>query len=148
MRVSLSSSPQIEPIRGEMIGAMGADNLALRLTHRLTVKAADGTWWPRTPAVGDFCAVIELKEWKVKEYRHRRPFPCSRRWDRRDTWRRSHDDMRRREMFWIECWVAKDDIDAALPILDSQMKTPIVEYPLALSFYGVSGNRPLFLAIC
>jgi hypothetical protein len=32
-----SSSPQIQPIRDE-IGAMGADNTALRLTHRYTLK--------------------------------------------------------------------------------------------------------------
>ena len=38
MRLSMHSPPLIEPIRGEAIGAMGADNLALRLTHRYRLR--------------------------------------------------------------------------------------------------------------
>jgi hypothetical protein len=38
MKLSLSSSPQIDMIRGEQIGAMGADNVALQLTHRFILK--------------------------------------------------------------------------------------------------------------
>ena len=53
-----SSSPQIEPIR-EQIGAMGADNMALRLTHRFTLKRR----WnlvAENNAVGDFCPGVAL----------------------------------------------------------------------------------------
>ena len=65
MRLSLSSSTQIEPIRGEMIGAMGADNLALRLTHRYQLKRRWNLVAENT-AVADFCAGIELKEGGVR----------------------------------------------------------------------------------
>lgn len=34
MKLLLSSSPQIDMIRGEQIGAMGADNGELQLTHQ------------------------------------------------------------------------------------------------------------------
>ena len=58
-----SSSPQIEALR-EQIGAMGADNMAIRLTHRYTLKrrynlVADNN------AVGDFCPGIGLGENQV-----------------------------------------------------------------------------------
>ena len=56
MRLSLSSSPKIEPIRGEAIGAMGADNVALRLTHRYQLRRR----W-----------AVEL-EFGGREHRHRR----------------------------------------------------------------------------
>ena len=69
MRLSLSSSPKIEPIRGEAIGAMGADNVALRLTHRYQLRRR---WnWnlvAENTAIGDFCPGIELCEGEVKEY--------------------------------------------------------------------------------
>jgi len=53
-----SSSPQIDPLR-EQIGAMGADNMALRLTHRYKVRRR----WnlvAENNAVGDFCPGIGL----------------------------------------------------------------------------------------
>ncbi|KAL7535375.1 hypothetical protein ACHAXR_011128 [Thalassiosira sp. AJA248-18] len=59
MRLS-TSSPQIEPIR-EQIGAMGADNMALKLTHRFTLKRR----WnlvAENNAVGDFCPGIGLRD--------------------------------------------------------------------------------------
>lgn len=59
MRLS-SSSPQIEPLR-DQIGAMGADNMALRLTHRFTLKRR----WnlvAENNAVGDFCPGIGLSD--------------------------------------------------------------------------------------
>mmetsp|Transcript_13663 Transcript_13663/g.29617 ORF Transcript_13663/g.29617 Transcript_13663/m.29617 type:complete len:527 (-) Transcript_13663:181-1761(-) len=59
MRLSLSS-PQIEPLR-ERIGAMGADNMALELTHRFTLQRR----WnlvAQNNAVGDFCPGIGLGE--------------------------------------------------------------------------------------
>jgi len=59
MRLS-SSSPQIEPIR-EQIGAMGADNLALELTHRFKLKRRWNTV-AENNAVGDFCPGIGLRD--------------------------------------------------------------------------------------
>ena len=55
-----SSSPQIEPIR-EQIGAMGADNLALKLTHRFKLKRRWNTV-AENNAVGDFCPGIGLRD--------------------------------------------------------------------------------------
>jgi hypothetical protein len=67
MRLSLSSSPKIEPIRGEAIGAMGANNVALRLTHRYQLRRR---WnWnlvAENTAIGDFCPGIELREGEVR----------------------------------------------------------------------------------
>ncbi|KAL9184763.1 hypothetical protein ACHAXT_012733 [Thalassiosira profunda] len=59
MRLS-SSSPQIEPIR-DTIGAMGADNMALQLTHRFKLKRRWNLVAENT-AVGDFCPGIGLGE--------------------------------------------------------------------------------------
>ena len=53
-----SSSPQIEPIR-EKFGAIGADNMALELTHRFKLKRR----WnvvAENNAVGDFCPGVAL----------------------------------------------------------------------------------------
>ena len=59
MRLS-SSSPQIAPIR-EQIGAMGADNRALQLTHRFRLKRRWNTVAENT-AVGDRCPGIGLPD--------------------------------------------------------------------------------------
>ncbi|KAL7546348.1 hypothetical protein ACHAWF_009683 [Thalassiosira exigua] len=59
MRLS-KDSPQIEPIR-DAIGAMGADNVALRLTHRFVLRRR----WNLTAednAIGDFCPGVELRD--------------------------------------------------------------------------------------
>ena len=66
MRLSLSSSPQIEPIRGEQIGAMGADNLALRLTHRYRLRRRWNLVAENT-ALGDFCPGIKMREGEVRD---------------------------------------------------------------------------------
>ncbi|KAL3784327.1 hypothetical protein ACHAW5_000218 [Stephanodiscus triporus] len=63
--VVMLASYKIEPIRGEVIGAMGADNLALRLTHRYQLKRRWNLVAENT-AVADFCAGIELKEEGVR----------------------------------------------------------------------------------
>ena len=67
MRLLLFSSPQIEPVRGKAIGAMGADNVALRLTHRYQLRRR---WnWnlvAENTAIGDFCPGIELREGEVR----------------------------------------------------------------------------------
>ena len=55
-----ASSPQIEPLR-ERIGAMGADNMALELTHRFTLRRRWNLVAENT-AVGDFCPGIGLEE--------------------------------------------------------------------------------------
>lgn len=55
-----SSSPQIDPIR-DQIGAMGADNMALKLTHRFKLKRR----WnvvAENNAGGNFCPGIALQD--------------------------------------------------------------------------------------
>jgi hypothetical protein len=66
MRLSLSSSPQIEPIRGEQIGAMGADNLALTLTHRFRLRRRWNLVAENT-SLGDFCPGIKMQDGEVKD---------------------------------------------------------------------------------
>lgn len=60
MKLSSTATPHIEPIR-EQIGAMGADNMALKLTHRYTLRRR----WnlvAANNAVGDFCPGIGLSQ--------------------------------------------------------------------------------------
>ena len=62
MKLSLSSSPQIDTIRGEQIGAMGADNVALQLTHRFILKRR---WNLVVPENTLPCPGIKLNESEV-----------------------------------------------------------------------------------
>lgn len=62
MKLSLSSSPQIDMIRGEQIGAMGADNVALQLTHRFILKRR---WNLVVPENTLPCPGIKLNESEV-----------------------------------------------------------------------------------
>ena len=63
MKLSLSSSPQIDMIRGEQIGAMGADNVALQLTHRFILKRR---WNLVVPENTLPCPGIKLNESEVR----------------------------------------------------------------------------------
>ena len=63
MKLSLSSSPQIDMIRGEQIGAMGADNVALQLTHRFILKCR---WNLVVPENTLPCPGIKLNESEVR----------------------------------------------------------------------------------
>ncbi len=62
MRLSMHSSPRIEPIRGEAIGAMGADNLALRLTHRYQLRRRWNLVAENTALGGLGLAGVEMRE--------------------------------------------------------------------------------------
>ena len=63
MKLSLSSSPQIDMIRGEQIGAMGADNVALQLTHRFILKRRLNLVVPENTLP---CPGIKLNESEVR----------------------------------------------------------------------------------
>ena len=62
MRLSMHSPPLIEPIRGEAIGAMGADNLALRLTHRYRLRRRWNLVAENTSLGGLGLAGVEIRE--------------------------------------------------------------------------------------
>ena len=62
MRLSMHSPPLIEPIRGEAIGAMGADNLALRLTHRYRLRRRWNLVAENTSLGGLGLAGVEMRE--------------------------------------------------------------------------------------